>query len=275
MGRWVMADCVYNTVILPTIPITRYSSPMDPTSVFSSKAEIYARCRWNYAPEAIEAIFQTAGLHSGSVVADIGAGTGILTRHFIGRVAQVYAVEPNDAMAGQARNYLADLSGWTLVSAPAERSTLTGASIDLITAAHALDWLQADAARAEFQRIAKPGGWLAVITNRLTSEPLLKLLPELSAHARQEVNRHHIDHQPPEYYLRSAKILRFSFPFNYQQSWEAFLGGIVSTSDMPDTDHPGYPAMLQTARSIFDRLAEDDALHVTAETHVVMGLLGD
>jgi SAM-dependent methyltransferase len=200
MGRWVMADCVYNTVILPTIPITRYSSPMDPTSVFSSKAEIYARCRWNYAPEAIEAIFQTARLHSGSVVADMGAGTGILTRHFIGRVAQVYAVEPNDAMAGQARRCLANLSGWTLVSAPAERSTLTGASIDLITAAHVLDWLQADAARAEFQRIARPGGWLAVITNRITNAPLLERLPELSAHARPEV-------EPASYRPPAARIL--------------------------------------------------------------------
>ena len=71
---------------------------MKNTEVFSSKAEKYARYRWDYALQAIEIIFDRAQLSKHSVVADIGAGTGILTKHFVGRVKRVFAVEPNGPM---------------------------------------------------------------------------------------------------------------------------------------------------------------------------------
>ena len=49
---------------------------MDPTGIFSTKAEKYARYRWDYAPTAIQRTFEQNGITSHSVVADIGAGTG-------------------------------------------------------------------------------------------------------------------------------------------------------------------------------------------------------
>jgi predicted RNA methylase len=52
---------------------------MDPTEVFSSKAQKYARYRWDYAPQAIQTLFSVTQVSRESVVADIGAGTGILT----------------------------------------------------------------------------------------------------------------------------------------------------------------------------------------------------
>ena len=68
---------------------------MDPVDVFSSKADIYAKYRWSYAPEAIQTIFDHTGISQESCIADIGAGTGILTREFIGKVKYIFAVEPN------------------------------------------------------------------------------------------------------------------------------------------------------------------------------------
>lgn len=52
--------------------------------VFTGKAARYAKHRWDYAPQAIQTISDVTGISEQSVVADIGAGTGILTRHFIG-----------------------------------------------------------------------------------------------------------------------------------------------------------------------------------------------
>jgi hypothetical protein len=48
---------------------------------YSSKAEKYAKYRWGYAAQAIQTIFDVTGISSQSCVADIGAGTGILTGH--------------------------------------------------------------------------------------------------------------------------------------------------------------------------------------------------
>jgi len=71
---------------------------MDPTRRFSSKAEKYAKYRWDYAPQAIQTIFEVTHLSAESSVADIGSGTGILTRHFVDKVKCVFAVEPNREM---------------------------------------------------------------------------------------------------------------------------------------------------------------------------------
>jgi 16S rRNA A1518/A1519 N6-dimethyltransferase RsmA/KsgA/DIM1 with predicted DNA glycosylase/AP lyase activity len=71
---------------------------MDTTKKFSSKAEKYAKYRWDYAEQAIQTILSVTHVSATSVMADIGAGTGILTRHFVDKVERVYAVEPNPEM---------------------------------------------------------------------------------------------------------------------------------------------------------------------------------
>ena len=75
-----------------------HKTQMDATDVFSAKAEKYAKYRWGYAPQSIQTIFETTRIGKQSCVADIGAGTGILTRVFVGRVEQIFAVEPNPEM---------------------------------------------------------------------------------------------------------------------------------------------------------------------------------
>lgn len=64
---------------------------MQTHAVYSSKTENYARYRWDYAPEAIATILTTTGLAPDAVIADIGAGTGILTKHLLDHARQVFA----------------------------------------------------------------------------------------------------------------------------------------------------------------------------------------
>ena len=70
----------------------------DTAHAFDGKAEAYAQWRPDYAPQAIEAMLALAGIGANSVIADLGAGTGMLTRHFADRVGQVFAIEPNAQM---------------------------------------------------------------------------------------------------------------------------------------------------------------------------------
>ena len=76
---------------------------MDTTTVYSSKAAHYARYRWRYARQAIQTLIDVAQVGATSVIADVGAGTGILCRQLVGRPGEpspqrVYAIEPNDEM---------------------------------------------------------------------------------------------------------------------------------------------------------------------------------
>ena len=71
---------------------------MDTKTVYSTKAEKYAKYRWDYAPQAIQAMVEITQMSSKWTLADLGAGTGILTRHFIDKVEKIYAIEPNVEM---------------------------------------------------------------------------------------------------------------------------------------------------------------------------------
>ena len=71
---------------------------MEPTQRFSGRVENYARYRPSYPPEALDLLESECGLSPGATVADVGSGTGILSRLLLERGAFVYGVEPNREM---------------------------------------------------------------------------------------------------------------------------------------------------------------------------------
>ena len=64
---------------------------------YDSLAASYDK-RADYAQKAIDRLTEKVGLDSHRQVADIGAGTGKLTKELLKRRYQVVAVEPNDEM---------------------------------------------------------------------------------------------------------------------------------------------------------------------------------
>ena len=97
---------------------------MEPTGVFSTKADKYACYRWDYATQAIQTILDGTGVTRESAIADIGAGTGILTRHLIGKVKRIFVVEPNAEMRRIAARDLAAYPVCCIVDGRAEATTL-------------------------------------------------------------------------------------------------------------------------------------------------------
>lgn len=106
-----------------------------PVTAFSTKAKLYATYRWDYAQPAIQAIFEIVRLSPYSTVADLGAGTGILTRHFAGKVARLYAIEPNAAMRLWAREVLKEYPDCYVLAGRAEAIPLEAGSVDLVAVA--------------------------------------------------------------------------------------------------------------------------------------------
>ena len=66
-------------------------------NTFSGKAKFY-HSRPTYPAECIDYLIQAYGLEENSVIADIGAGTGILSIPFLERGMTVFSVEPNSDM---------------------------------------------------------------------------------------------------------------------------------------------------------------------------------
>jgi SAM-dependent methyltransferase len=243
-------------------------------AVFSAKAEIYAKFRWDYAPAAIEAAFQIAGLCLHSVLADLGAGTGILTRHLCGRVRQVFAIEPNPQMRAILDRDCAWLPGCCVLDSTAEATGLPDTCLDAALAAQAIHWFEPQATRRELRRILKPAGWLALLDNRVTDPELniaLRANDLAEGQSAQPAPGAHI--APEAYYFAPGAYQTLLFPFTIDQDGEAFLGAQLSASYAPDPGQPRFPNFTTAAQGIFERFSRDGRLRVTGETRLMIGRL--
>src|SRR6185369_15504543 len=126
---------------------------------FSNRVENYIKYRPTYPPEILELFKDKMGLTKKSAVADIGSGPGILTRLFLENGNLTLGVEPNEGMRAAAERLLKRFHNFRSVNGTAEATGLPGASVDVVTVGQAFHGFNAEAARAEFKRILKPGGY--------------------------------------------------------------------------------------------------------------------
>jgi SAM-dependent methyltransferase len=95
-------------------------------------------------------------------VLDVGAGTGKLTRLLPAIGVGVLALEPVDGMREQLARAVPEAG---LVGGSAEQIALGDGAVDLVTVATAFHWFDGELALAEFHRVLKSGGGLAIIWN--------------------------------------------------------------------------------------------------------------
>ncbi len=131
---------------------------MEPTRRFSNRATDYVSSRPGYPEAAFEVTLTDGDVF---VAADVGAGTGISARALADRGVDVFAVEPNAAMRAVAAPH--PRVRW--ISARAEATGLATGGVQLVLCAQAFHWFDRPAAFAEFARILRPAGRLALLWN--------------------------------------------------------------------------------------------------------------
>jgi SAM-dependent methyltransferase len=140
-------------------------SELQPLDRFSGLANLYARCRPDYPAAAIDFVIQHCGLAGGSLLVDVGSGTGISSRQFAERGLRVLGIEPNGDMRRQASEDITAELTFEARDGRAEATGLADSSADSVVAAQAFHWFDADAALREFSRILRPGGWVVLMWN--------------------------------------------------------------------------------------------------------------
>ncbi len=244
---------------------------MKPITVFSSKAQTYDKYRWDYAPEAVQAIRKITQLSRQSSLADLGAGTGMLTQHFLGIAGHVYAVEPNPEMRAILAQKLGSQPSVTVLDANAEHTTLPDRCVNVITVAQALHWFEPEAAKTEIQRVLKPNGWLAVLENIRTNEQLTQETESLMTEAYGadfSATRKYRKDKPLSFYFGHESYQCLTYPFAFKQDWDGFIGAILSASFMPDEHHPLYTRLVEDARKVFERHSQGNFLTVNGTTQL-------
>lgn len=249
----------------------------DTVDRFSTKADLYSRYRWAYAPEAIDAIFQITQLSGEASVADIGAGTGMVSRQLADRVKQVFAIEPNLAMRQLAEQALAQYPSVVTIHGYADATTLPNQSVDLITVGRAIHWFNAATTPQEFRRILKPQGWLAILQIPCTDDAFNDAFDKFRSTAEDgwATNRDQKRRNKPplSIYYGHSDFSVFQFPEVRQETWHEFLNRITSLSPAPDPTSPVYNKFEKAMRDLFDQFSDGDRISLNICTELTLGVL--
>jgi len=125
---------------------------------FGAAAFTYERARPTYPDEVVDWLLP-AGTPK---VADVGAGTGKLTRLIAARGAEVTAVDPSAGMLERLRQAL---PGVVALQGSAEQLPIHDNSVDAVLVGQAWHWVDVPRASAEVARVLKPGGRLGLVWN--------------------------------------------------------------------------------------------------------------
>jgi len=127
--------------------------------------EVYTKFRPSYPQAFIEYLHSRVGIGMDSVVADIGSGTGILTKQLLDLCKKVFAVEPNSDMRAVAEVGLSVCSNFSSINGTAENTTLDDNCVDFITVAQAFHWFNKKQFETECRRILRPKGKVTLVWN--------------------------------------------------------------------------------------------------------------
>ena len=249
----------------------------DNTRRFSDRVEDYLRYRPGYPDELVTALLGRCGLKAGATVADIGAGTGIFTAKLLDAGLRVFGVEPNAEMRNAAKQLLAGRSGFTSVAAPAESTGLDTGSLDLITAAQAFHWFDNETARAEFRRILKPLGHLALIWNRRRIEQAFQRdYDDLLRHHSTDYGKlHHmnLDDERISAFFGHDAVAKLHFENRQRLDFDALLGRLQSASYCPPRGSDAFAGLRDDLRALFDKYAVSGVIDFDYDTQLYLGRL--
>jgi len=245
---------------------------------FSSRVADYVRYRPGYPAALIELLCEKCGLRRERVVADVGSGTGLLSKVFLDNGNRVIGVEPNDEMRVAGDEFLAEYARFSSVKGSSESTTLGNASVDLVTAAQAFHWFEPAATRREFARILKPGGSVVVIWNdrRIGETAFGRAYEDLLVRYGTDyakVKEAYPEAGDMENFFGNENFARAELP-NFQEfDLPGLRGRLRSSSYAPREGDARYEPMMDALRELFDTNQDGGKVRMEYATQIYFGRL--
>ena len=135
---------------------------MELWETFNEDAASYDRYRPTYPPELFRDIFAYSGIGKGSLLVEIGVGTGQATEPFLEAGCKVCGVELGDKLSAFAAEKFRAYESFAVHCGDFMEFPLEDDSVDLVYSATAFHWLPQEAAYEKIKRCLKSGGTLAI-----------------------------------------------------------------------------------------------------------------
>ena len=248
------------------------------TERFSDRVANYVRYRPDYPQALIDYLSTHSGLSGQLVVADIGSGTGIFTRHLLDAGYKVFAVEPNEPMRASAEQALSAYPGFVSVDSTASHTGLEVQVIDLIVCAQAFHWYNTPETKAEFQRILKEDGYVALIwNNRIINADTFAVAYEALLQAcssdYKDVNHQNLSETDFRNFFRDGKYERVCFPNEQVFDEAGLIGRAFSSSYVPAPETEAGRNILQSLREMFIQFQHKGCVRFSYQTELYLGRL--
>jgi SAM-dependent methyltransferase len=249
----------------------------DPTGRFSSRVDDYLRYRPSYPKEIVELLARECGLSAKSTVADIGSGTGFLTRLFLDFGCAAVGVEPNKDMRQAGEQVLGQYKRFTSADGRAEQTGLADSSVELVAAGQAFHWFDPAASRAEFRRILRGPRWVVLAWNeRLVEGEFLAGYEDLALRYGTDYGK--IDHRRVDgdrisefFEHRDWKLA--TFPNVQHFDWTGLRGRLDSSSYAPRAGEKNYEPMMAELKRLFEKHQRGGRVDFLYDTNVYYGTL--
>lgn len=209
---------------------------------FGRAAVAYERGRPPYPDRAIDWLLPPGAARA----ADLGAGTGKLSRMLANRGLSVVAVEPSAGMREQLHRAVPSVA---VTAGSGERIPLASGSVNVVLAAQSWHWVDPALAVPEVARVLAPGGRLGVLWN--LRDERTDWVARLSAIMHQQEppdsGTHAPDFGPP-----FGPVERLDVEWVFQLDRDALVDYVASRSYvimLPDTERA---ALLANVRRLLD-----------------------
>lgn len=215
---------------------------MDTKILFSGKAQYY-NSRPTYPKECIDYLINKFGLSSDSVIADIGAGTGILTKPFLDFGCSAYAVEPNDDMFSELSKNLSQYQNINFLKTSAEATEIPMSSCDAVVVGTAFHWFDKDKFRTECRRILKNNKYVAVLRISYNTEGD-KQLDKVKHYTEQDLNA-------AKEFFGESFLEHICFEYTQSFDEERYINEKLSSDTTPRPNDAGFDEYVNKCRNVF------------------------
>ncbi|KAA3596572.1 MAG: class I SAM-dependent methyltransferase [Calditrichaeota bacterium] len=249
---------------------------LNSTQRFSDRVENYIKFRPSYPTEILDFLSSKLGFSKSSLVADIGSGTGLLTKIFLENGNSVFAVEPNKEMREAGEKILSEFTNLKSIDGTAEVTTLAEKSIDFVVAGQAFHWFEIVKTKAEFKRILKPNGFVVLVWNkRRNDKPFLveyeKLIQEFAVDYEKIKHTSADKGKEVQEFFGGEKLNVKTFD-NFQEfDFEGLKGRLLSSSYAPNENHPNHKPMIQALKQLFKQFQQNGQIRIDYKTNVFWG----